>query len=306
MIRKVKISKERKNMSKFIPWNSQPLDTWASKFAQGKFIDLNGRKTHYIEKGDGEPIILLHGYFYDSYLWAANIDVLSKNFKVYALDLWGFGYSTREPLDYGYPLYAEQVLLFMDSLDIESASLVGQSMGGGTAILFCVQHRPRVNKLVLVSAAGLPNRLPLIGKILDALGLAKFLFSLNTNAIRKKNLADLWIHNKVHLTESYFENATRFQKISNSTEVLLTILRKDFFDTLSDEINHLGQMEVPILIIWGREDKGVPLRNGQEMQRILKGSHLEILDNAGHVPNFERAEDFNHLALNFLRANHNF
>ena len=96
-------------MSEFIPWNSQPLDVWASKYAPDKFIDLDGRRTHYIEKGEGNPVILLHGFFYDSYLWAANIDALAKNFKVYALDLWGFVYSTREPLDYDYQLYVDQV-----------------------------------------------------------------------------------------------------------------------------------------------------------------------------------------------------
>jgi pimeloyl-ACP methyl ester carboxylesterase len=128
-------------MPEFIPWNSQPLDLWADKYAQGKFIDLGGHKTHYIEKGEGEPLLLLHGFFYDSYLWEANVDALARHFKVYALDLWGCGYSTREPLDYGYPLYAEQVLLFMDKLGIKRASLAGQSMGAGTAILFCVQHR---------------------------------------------------------------------------------------------------------------------------------------------------------------------
>ncbi len=49
-------------MSEFIPWNSQPLDVWVSKYAQGKFVDLDGRKTHYIEKGEGSPVILLHGF----------------------------------------------------------------------------------------------------------------------------------------------------------------------------------------------------------------------------------------------------
>ena len=60
-------------MSEFIPWDSQPLDVWASKYAPGKFVDLDGRRTHYIEKGEGKPVLLLHGFFYDSYLWAANI-----------------------------------------------------------------------------------------------------------------------------------------------------------------------------------------------------------------------------------------
>jgi pimeloyl-ACP methyl ester carboxylesterase len=288
-------------MSEFIRWNSQPLDVWASKYAQGKFIDLDGRRTHYIEKGEGEPVILLHGFFYDSYLWAANIDALAENFKVYALDLWGFGYSTREPLDYDYQLYVDQVLLFMDSLGIQSASLVGQSMGGGTAMMCCVQHRQRVNKLLLVDPAGLPNPLPMTGKFFNLPRIGELFMGLNTNAIRKKTLGDLWIHNKELLTESYFENVTQFHKINNTTETLLTILRKQFFDKISDEIDRLAQMEIPVLLVWGREDKALPLQCGQEMHRILKGSRLEIIDNAGHVPNYECAEAFNQLAMDFLR-----
>ncbi|NIR25675.1 MAG: alpha/beta fold hydrolase, partial [Gammaproteobacteria bacterium] len=229
-------------MSEFIRWDSQSLDVWASKYAQGKFIDLDGRTTHYIEQGEGEPIILLHGFFYDSYLWASNIDALAETFKVYALDLWGFGYSTREPLDYGYPLYADQVLLFMDGLGIQRASLVGQSMGGGTAILFCVQHRQRVNKLLLVDPAGMPNPLPLTGKFFNLPGVGEFLLDLSTNAVRRKNLADFWIHNQELITESYFEHVTRFHKIKGTTQASLTVLRKQFFDKLSNEIHRLATM----------------------------------------------------------------
>ena len=119
-------------MSKFIPWDSQPLEQWTAQYARGKLITLDGLQTHYLEQGeevDGvAPVIFIHGFFYDSYLWNAN---LAAHRKVYALDLWGFGFSTRQPLDYGYSLYAKQVLQFMDALKIPKATLVGQSMGGG-------------------------------------------------------------------------------------------------------------------------------------------------------------------------------
>lgn len=287
-------------MSEFIPWNSQPLDYWAGKHAQGKFVDLNGRKTHYIEKGEGDTIILLHGFFYDSYLWAANIDALARHFKVYALDFWGCGYSCRESLDYGYPLYAEQVLLFMNSLGICRASLVGQSMGGGTAIQFCTLHRDRVDKLLLVDAAGLPNPIPMAAKFFNLPLIGEFLLNLNTNAIRQAGLRDSFLYNGDLLTDSYFENATRAHKIKNSTEIGLKITRKQFFDKLGNRIHRLAGMDVPILIVWGREDKAVPLQCGLDMHRILQGSRLEIFDKAGHVPNFECAEAFNRLAVEFL------
>jgi pimeloyl-ACP methyl ester carboxylesterase len=288
-------------MPHFIPWNSQPLEEWAARYAQGKFVDLGGRQTHYVEQGEGEPVILLHGFFFDSYLWSRNIDALARKFKVYALDLWGYGYSTREPLDYGYPLYSGQLLQFMDALGIAQASLVGQSMGGGTAIQFSVDHRERVEKLVLVSSAGMPNPMPRIAKLFNLPHVGEFFMGLNTDAIRRKGLGDIFIHDKGLITDDFFEQATRPQKIRKSLEVGLAITRKDFFDKLGDQVGRLAQLDVPTLIVWGREDKGTPLlRCGQEMHRVLKGSRLEVLDDAGHVPNFEKADPFNRLVLDFL------
>ncbi len=175
-------------MAKFIPWSSQPLEEWRKKYAAGRLVDLDGYSTHYIEKGEGEPVILIHGFFFDSCLWNRNIDALAARFKVYALDLWGFGYSTRQPMDYGYPLYADQLLKFMDVMNIRKASLVGQSFGGGTCILFSVRHRDRVSKLVLVDPAGMPHTLPLLGKMTNLPGVGEFLLGLNNNFFRKTAL----------------------------------------------------------------------------------------------------------------------
>jgi len=289
-------------MAEFIPWNSQPLDEWAKKYAKGKFIKLDGYSTHYIEKGEGEPVILIHGFLYDSYMWNKNIDVLADRFKVYAVDLWGFGYSTRDPLDYGYPLYANQLLKFMDALNIQKASLIGQSMGGGTSIFFSVNHRDRVNKLILVDPAGMPNPLPLLGKITNLPKVGEFLLGLKSDFYRKMVLSTTFIHDKGVITESYFENVTRFQKIKGTTEILLKILRKQFFHSLPDEIHRLGEMDVPILIIFGRQDKAVPLERGKEMHNILRGSRLEIFENAGHCPHDEQSQKFNQLAVDFLSS----
>ena len=287
-------------MSNFIPWNSQSLEEWASKYAPGKFIELDGLSTHYIEKGSGEPVIFLHGFFYDTYMWNKNIDVLAERFKVYALDLWGFGYSTRKPLEYGYPLYSQQLLKFMDTFDIPRASLIGQSMGGGTIINFTVSNQDRVDKIVLVDPAGMPNRLPIMGRISNLPKLGEFIYSLNNNFIRKMTLGSTFLHNKQIITDKYFENATRFHKIKGTTEVMLYITRKQFFDTLIEEIKTLSLMNVPTLIVWGREEKAIPLHTGQEMHRILKGSRLEILDEAGHCAHDDQSDRFNQLTLDFL------
>jgi len=283
-----------------IPWNSQPLGEWSKRHAEGKFIDLDGHSTHYIEKGKGEPVILLHGYFYDSYQWSKNIDALAERFRVYAVDLWGFGYSTRESMDYSYHLYADQLLKFMDALNIDKASLIGQSMGGGTCILFATRHSEKVNKLVLVASGGMPNPLSLIARIACLPGIGELLFAMKGS--RKGMLKTAFIYDMSLLTEEYVENVTRFHQIQGTTEVLLKILRKRFWGTLLADIHKLAEMGVPILIVWGRQDKSIPLELGHEMHRILKGSRLEILDQAGHCPNDEQPKKFNQIAVQFLSS----
>jgi pimeloyl-ACP methyl ester carboxylesterase len=287
-------------MHTFIPWNSQPLEDWSTRYAPGKFIELDGLSSHYIEKGSGEPVILLHGFFFDMNMWHKNIDALAERFKVYAIDLWGFGYSTRQPLDYGYPLYSRQLLRFMDALGIQRASLIGQSMGGGTTINFTVSNRDRVDKIILVDPAGMPNRLPLVGRITNLPKVGEFFYGLNNNFIRKMTLGNTFLHNKQNITDTFFESVTRFHKIKGTTEVMLSTTRKQFFDTLIEQIETLSLMNVPTLIVWGREDKAIPLHTGQEMQRILNASLFKIIDEAGHCPNDDQPERFNHLALDFL------
>jgi pimeloyl-ACP methyl ester carboxylesterase len=292
-------------MPGFIPWNSQPLEVWTTKHASGQIIELDGLPTHYIEKGSGEPVILIHGFFFDTYMWNKNINVLAERFKVYAIDLWGFGYSTREPLDYGYPLYTKQLLKFMDTLDIPRASLIGQSMGGGTIINFTVSNQDRVDKIVLVDPAGMPNRLPIMGRITNLPKLGELIYNLNVNFTRKMTLKSTFLHNKHIITDEYFENATRFHKIKGTTEAMLYITRKQFFDTLIEEIKALSLINVPTLIVWGREEKAIPLNTGQEMHKILKGSRFEIIDEAGHCPHDDQSDRFNRLTLDFLAPNIN-
>jgi pimeloyl-ACP methyl ester carboxylesterase len=273
---------------------------WAKKYAEGKLIDLEGRRTHFIEAGSGEPVILVHGFAFDTFTWHNNFEALAANFRVLALDLWGFGYSTREPLDYGYPLYAEQLLMFMDALDIEKASLIGHSMGGGTAIYFSVHHPDRVNRLLLVDAGGMPNPLPLLGRLTNLPLVGELMYGMRGNIMRRMALKTNWIHDESFITDSYFENATRFHKVKGSTKVMLTILRKQFFHTLPDEVRALGELNIPTLIVWGRHDTAIPLARGHEMHALLEGSRLEVLDNVGHCPHDETFAWFNQMAVEFL------
>jgi pimeloyl-ACP methyl ester carboxylesterase len=226
---------------------------------------------------------------------------LACRFQIYAPDLWGQGFSTRENLEYGYALFEEQIRLFMDSLNIQSASLVGHSMGGGTSIVFALRNRDRVDKLVLVDSAGMPTRLPFRAKVFRLRGVAEFLLSLRTDRVRRKNLEDIWIHHADTLSDEDFRKFTLNQKIAGTTQAILSILRRDFFSTLGEEIRALGHLNIPTLIVWGRDDVSLPVRNAEEMHRLIPSSRLEILDRAGHLANYDRADIFNELVMDFLK-----
>ena len=136
----------------------------AQKYAAGKFVTVDGKKIHYIEKGEGKPVILIHGFLYSTVMWNKSIDAFASKFKTYAVDLWGWGYSERlNATDYSFPFYAQQILQFMDALNIRKASLVGQSMGGGIAVYLAAHHPERVDKLILVDPAAIPYPMTTIG-----------------------------------------------------------------------------------------------------------------------------------------------
>ena len=188
----------------------------------------------------------------------------------------------------------------MDAMGIERASLVGQSMGGGTIINFAIANRQRVNKIVLVNAAGMPNKLPLMGRISNLPGVGEFMYSLRTDFIRKFTLGNNFVHNRTVLTEQFFIELTRFHKIRGTSEAMLSVTRKLFFDTLLTEIKELGSLALPTLIFWGEDEKSIPLPIGRELHNILDGSRLEVLTNAGHCSNIDQSAQFNQLAREFL------
>jgi pimeloyl-ACP methyl ester carboxylesterase len=187
-------------------------------------------------------------------MWKDNVDALVERYKVYAVDLWGFGYSTRKPLPYGYALYTEQLLNFMDAMGIRKASLMGQSMGGGTIINFAVSNRERVEKAILVDPAGMPNRVPFMGQISNLPGIGEFMYGAKTNFVRKFTLTNNFLHNG-WLTEANFNELMRFHKIKGTSEVMLQITRRQFFDTLIHEIRKYSSLDIPTLIVWGREER---------------------------------------------------
>jgi len=159
------------------------------KFAKGKFVTVDGKKVHYVEAGNGPPVILIHGFLYHTVMWKQNIAALAEKFKVYVIDLWGFGYSERlKENEYSFERYGKQIIGFMDALNIKKATLVGQSMGGGISVYVAAHSLERVDRLILVDPAVIPYPMTTIGKIYQFPFIGEFMNAIPGDALMKNNI----------------------------------------------------------------------------------------------------------------------
>lgn len=275
---------------------------FAKKHSKGQFIKVDGKQVHYIEKGTGKPIILIHGFLYHTVMWEKSIDALSEKFKVFVIDLWGWGYSERlADLGYSFETYGEQVTGFMDALNIDKATLIGQSMGGGTSVFVAANHPERVNKLILISPAVLPYPMSTTGKFYQLPFMGEFLNAIPGDSLMRNNIETLWFYDKTKVSDEYFQDIARPLCIEGTYDGLMYILRNVLIDPyVEPEAKMLADHDIPILIVHGREDKAVPLDRSQSLNKLWKGSKLEIFEKAGHTAHEEYPEKFNELAINFL------
>ncbi len=277
-------------------------DEAVKQFAKGKIVTVDNEKVHYIEKGNGRPVILIHGFLYNTSMWEKNVDELSKKFKVYAIDLWGWGFSQRLKKEaYSFDLYSRQIIGFMDALKIPRASLVGQSMGGGISVFTAAHHPDRIDRIILVAPAVIPYPIALDARIFKLPFVGEFLCSIPGDSMMKQTLKNVFFYDKSKVTDEYAARVLKPSHIKGTYEGGLYIHRHVLVGSIVEkEAKMLAAMNKPILIIHGRDDRAVPVDRSEELAKIWKTAKLVIFDKAGHCPHDEHPEKFNRLALDNL------
>jgi pimeloyl-ACP methyl ester carboxylesterase len=259
----------------------------------GKEVTIFGQKIHYVEMGSGPVVVLLHGLGGNTSNWAFNVSALAQKYRVVVPDQIGFGRSDKPFINYRVGTYVDFLDKFLDELKIEKASLVGNSMGGWVSALYTLQRPARVERLVLVDAAGF--RPP---KEFDLPALS----GLNPSTREgMRQLATMVFANKLLFTSDAAIDAMLAQRISAGDGYTIQSLVESIYRGEDMLDGRLGAIKHPTLLIWGREDGLTPLaREGERFKREIANSQLIVFDNCGHVPQVERAADFNLAVLKFL------
>jgi len=256
-----------------------------------KEVLVFGQKINYIEAGSGPTVILLHGLGGSSQVWQFNIGPLAEKYHVVVPDQIGFGKSDKPLVNYRIRTYVDFLDQFCKQLKIERATLVGNSMGGWIAAMFTAAFPDRVDKLVLVDAAGYAPP-----KDLDT----RVFFGLNpTTREGMKVLVAKVFYNKAFLTDAAIDQAIAARLAAGDgytiNSITESIIRGE--DFLDDTVKTIKR---PTLIVWGRQDGLVSLADGERFNKDIAGSKLVVVDQCGHVPNVEKPGEFNAALLKFL------
>ncbi len=266
------------------------------------FQDISGIKTHLWERGEGAPLILIHGFMGTFCDWRLNIFELAKHFSVKAFDLPGFGYSDK-PGDFPYTAdtYAGFLIALLDKFNIEKATLVGNSMGGQIALTACLKYPGRVSALVLVDSGGYPGcvKFPLF-RLLKIPALGEALMSLTSPLVVRYVLGNV-LKDKSSIKDdvvSYYYNVYRS---TNARKVPPTVIRNLIIDEIQIP-GRLKEINCPTLILWGAQDKVIPVGYARIFNQSIPYSSMSIIDDAGHLLQLDKADSVNRAIIDFLRA----
>ena len=255
---------------------------------------IHGRSVKYRLGGKGPLVLLIHGMAGSATTWKQVMPALSERFTVLAPDLLGHGASDKSQGDYSLGAFASMLRDLMVALGYKRATVVGQSYGGGIAMQFAYQYPERCERMVLVDAGGLgPEVNPLL-RLLTLPGSEAALLLACAPPVRSivESIGRLALRKKL-------ENAPVVAELWRSYSSLGEVeTRRAFLRTLRAVIDPRGQAvsaisklhlaaQMPTLIIWGEEDRIIPVEHAYAAHEAIPGSWLEIIDGVGHYPHCE-------------------
>ncbi|HVP28822.1 MAG TPA: alpha/beta hydrolase [Myxococcota bacterium] len=251
----------------------------------GLFVVVNGHRVHVVERGDGPPLLLVHGTGGTTFDWETSVlDAFARSHRVVAVDLFGMGFSARDDaFHYGFELWADQLA---GTLGIERASLVGQSLGGAIVTVFAGRHPDRALRVVSVDSGP---------------WMPPFMLVLLTPGIGELYLARrVYWPERPDQPEPYAARMRAVYRIAGTRRNLLRLNRGQFLDARA-YLRWVRRAACPVLLVHGRDDDIIPLRAAQSLQRSIAGSRLAVIDGAGHFAMQDQPERFVEVVEPFLR-----
>jgi pimeloyl-ACP methyl ester carboxylesterase len=269
-----------------------------------KRVNLAGINVHYTQAGEGPVVLLVHGLGTSSVTWGHNIEPLAAaGYTVLAPDLPGHGDSDKpRSLSYSPETGARLIHDFLNALGVDRVSLVGNSAGGLISGLFALDHPLRVERLVLVASGGLGRDVSWALRILSVPVLGELIYQ--PMLLRMLGAGNRLFYRPPAFPEGFLPGPERLDP--ESRRATIKAVRSGI--TLFGQkkrcriIDRLAGLAMPIMTVWGTEDRYIPVSHAHLIGRALPRSEVRTITECGHWPHMERADEFNALLIRFLEA----
>ena len=252
-----------------------------------EFVEAGGRRLRYLKIGDGAgpAVVFIHGFGGDLNNWLFNQPALAESHTTYALDLPGHGGSTKEVGDGDVGAMVAAVGDFLQAVGVPKAHLVGHSLGGAVSLDLALNHPDLVASVTALAPAGLGPEISM--DYIDG-------FIAASRGRKLKGVLEMLVHDPDLVTSDMVEDVLKYKRLDGVDAALNKVAGASFAGgqqalRLNDR---LGELEVPVQVIWGREDRIVPAAHGEGLPAAIK---VTVLDHAGHLVHMEKAAEVNAL-----------
>ena len=268
------------------------------------WAELDGLRLRFLHGGSGPPLLLIHGLLGYSFSWRFNLPALAERFTVFAPDLLGTGFSQRVPgLDCSMSAIAARMLRFLQGQGIESFNLLGTSHGGAVAMMLAAESKSAVRRFILVdSAHPWSHPRPVLMKVLSHPAGAA-LFRLVAPYLKRTHGHYLrrMYGDPRRIPPGTLEGYMAPLASRGAYDYALSIVRgwQENMRKLEAALPRIS--DLPTLLLWGSQDRVIPLRTVSPLQRQFRNVRLLVLEGAGHLPYEEMPQHFNRAVLDFLQ-----
>lgn len=283
---------------------TKELNDATRRLTGGSFVQLSDGVTHYELSNitREQTVVLVHGFSVPYFIFDPTFHFLTQNgFRVLRYDLFGRGFSDRPDTDYNIDLFVRQLADLLDALRLtHPVTLIGLSMGGPITAAFTSRYPQRVAKLVLIDPAG--ARPVVLSKLLQVATkpvIGETLLALVGNGNLVKHVASDFFDKEL---VEHFQQRYRVQmQFKGFRRAILSTIRNNMLASFIDTYRKVGHLNIPVMMIWGRQDTTVPLKHSEDLCAAIPTIEFHVIEDCSHIPQYEKPERTNPLLLEFLR-----
>jgi 2-hydroxy-6-oxonona-2,4-dienedioate hydrolase len=270
-------------------------------FRQG-FLDAGGIRTRFVESGDpAKPLVLaLHGVGGHAEAYSRNFGAHGEYFWFVAIDMLGHGWTDQPPIDYQVADYAQHVLAVLKALGRKSAMITGESLGGWVATYLAVHHPDVVDKLVLNTAGGWTAH----PEVMERLKRLSNEAASDPSWARIKTRLEFLMCDKSMVSDDLIETRRAIYSQPGFAETMPRIMCLQEMEIRRPNMITADQyrsIKAPTMVVWTSHDPTATPAEGKEIADMIPGAEYVVMNECGHWPQFEDAELFNRLHIEFLR-----